>query len=132
MTFLRALLPSWNFFDQVAPKATLYYKLTSANHWEPCLKAPKRKFLNLFLNPFGNLYLAQQSVVERLIYDIHQAGQTKAENSISDTVSYQLVLNIIRWHLKKSRVKKARFQFKISIYAPTETYDAIVSTEHEL
>jgi hypothetical protein len=131
MSFLSVLLPRWNFFDQVAPKATLYYKLTSANHWVACLKPPSRKFLHLFINPYGNLYLAQHGIIENLIHDIHEQGE-KAVDKIEETVSYKLIINLIRMHLRSKKVRTAQFQFKIIVQAPEETYDLIVSKEHSL
>lgn len=128
MSLLRILVPSWNFFEHTNIKVSLYYKLTSSNQWLPVLTKPKRKILHLFLNPHTNIYLSQQSLVERFAHEL----QINPSEQIDTSVTYLQVLQIVKFYLRQKRVKSASFQFKIEIKTPFESYDTITSAVHEL
>lgn len=74
------------------------------------------------------MYLSQQSLVERFAHEL----QTSPSEQIDTSVTYLQVLQIVKFYLRKKRVKNASFQFKIEIKTPFESYDTITSAVHEL
>jgi len=88
---LRPLLPTWRFFEDVGPIVTLAYRsghtLESLGEWIGYReKYVGRHLGSLFLNSEGNLRLAEQAVIERLLL----------ESKNAETVSYQLVKNLVQ------------------------------------
>lgn len=75
--------------------------------WHPVLVAPRRGVRHLFFNPEGNLHLALQTVLERLVMEINELpeGQSLPESS----ENYQLIRNLVA-----SRAGGHPFQFKIT------------------
>jgi len=132
MIFLRILFPSWKFFDRIGPVATLFYQLSGSDStkWVACLSPPKRSFLHLLLNSTGNIYLAQQGLVDRLVMDINKMSNAETgADKITHTTSYQMILRLVINTIKQSGLKKASFRFKIGVHTPSESYDAIISNE---
>ena len=107
----KVFFPSWKFFDELGEPPVLYYRLIFSNGepgpWLVCMENQTRGFGALFLNAQGNLRMACNSLVERLIGDVNETP-VKSPADISNSVSYQLVQNLVR-----NRVGAARFQFKI-------------------
>lgn len=100
MNFLRILFPTWKFFNRLGTVPELLYRMNGQVEWTPAFVKPNRTFFNLFLNPEGNLYLAKQSLVERLLYDSQRTKNLEKE------ISFQLLKNHIE-HLVKERSGKS-------------------------
>lgn len=131
---LKALLPSWKFFDQFKWAPELQYKVAYSDgefsEWRPCLKKPIRTPASLFLNAEGNLYHACNTAIERLI----QETQEKDPAQIEQSVSYGIVRNIVRSRIQSDQgFRQAfRFQFKVMATAQGEApADILVSAIHE-
>lgn len=128
MNLWRLIIPSWRFFDRAGDTAILYVRKTgSAAPWTPVLVPPTRNLGNLFLNPTGNLYLACQGLVNRLVEEIsdHQ-GPT---DEVEQWDSFLLVKNLVEHQLGATTVS---YQFKIEI-APAHgerTYTLLTSKEY--
>lgn len=129
MNLLRALIPSWRFFDGSGIVTDLQFRVSPRDGrdfgpWRSALpNEPTRSFGGLFFNPGGNLRLACLSLIERLL---EEEGEVTKESS-----SYRLVENLIRYRLRQSeagRESGARFQFKITSGGD----DALVSLEHSI
>lgn len=124
MNILRVLIPTWRFFDETGSVANLYCKTKTT--WVLVLKKPSRGLLNLFFNPEGNLYLAQQSLVENLMHDISLLPDSTDPELITQKVSYQLVNQLVKAQLPVG----TKYQFKITVQTTQEKpYDAITSKE---
>jgi hypothetical protein len=112
--FLRPLLPTWRFFEDVGPAAALSYRsgATSENlgAWTVFSGKPlTRHFGSLFLNPEGNLRLAERALIERL-------------SQGAEPVSYQLVKSLVQ-----SKIPNGfHFQFRVTLGGD----EVIVSTIH--
>ena len=76
------------------------------SHWEPVLTAPPRKWTAIVFHSQGNLHLACQSLVERLVTEINDlpdGGSLGADN-----VAYGLVKNLVA-----TRAAGRPFRFRI-------------------
>jgi len=78
LPLFRSLIPSWKLFDVAGelPVLEARVSLTSAPEapWWPVLSVPSRGFFSLFLNPHGNLRLAQLTLLERLLDEVQELG----------------------------------------------------------
>lgn len=115
---LRALLPSWRFFDRVADAPTLSYRLVPVNDepdaWRP-LPLPRRArtLPSLLLQPSGNLRLAYLAIVTQLLSELSELPLDDHE-AAARLVSYQLTENLVRSQLPEhERTPGARVQFKV-------------------
>jgi hypothetical protein len=122
LIFVRALFPSWRFFDHLGHVPHLYYRLQTEEHtgfgnWELALKHKKRTFRCLFLNPHDNLQMAYQSLVEQLVSELQEPSENQSD-ILPGTVSYNLVQNFVRFqimsHLNENR-RDLKFQFKVVV-----------------
>jgi hypothetical protein len=105
--FLRALIPSWRFFDEAGTVPTLWYRLASDEkswgEWLPCPGgAPKRTWAQLLLNPAQNYRLACHSLVARFADDL--------ENGDNPEVSRELIENLVASQAPRGT---SRLQFKL-------------------
>lgn len=126
---LRVLIPSWRFFDDVGHVSKLYYQIGPYGPWQPCFQPQQRHWYQLFLNPHTNLRMALNSIVERLSMEISDLD----ENKISESITYQLVENLVRHQVKSIEPKAQNFRFKIVVSSPVSNeadYNALISKEH--
>lgn len=116
---LRALLPSWRFFENITDVPLLFYRtkdLTgSFSNWKPCFKNPKRSCLGLFINTETNLHFAYGSLLQHLIHDLESLHHEDAID-ISEIPTYKLVRNLARFKLleQENTIATNEFQFKLS------------------
>jgi hypothetical protein len=117
---LRALFPSWRFFEDVGTSGELFYRIqrSEPEPWTPAIDPSERRLGNLFQNPHGNLRFAQQSLIDQLLQELELSTPIEA------TVPHQLVCNLIRERIQRlgsSRLED-RFEFRIlsESHAPEE------------
>ena len=106
-TFLhlvRALFPRWSFFDRVSYDLDLDIKIRNADQWRRIAFTHPRSMFGLFINPGINLMLAQQSVVEQFVQDLHERTE-----EIEEQTSYKMLVSLLR-----SRAGAPEFQFKLT------------------
>jgi hypothetical protein len=98
LQLFRVLVPSWRFFDELGDINRLYYRYGAdrdrLGKWMGYSEEPKRNPGTLFLNPRGNLHLANIALLSDL------------------PATSPLIGNLVR--LKIAEVEKGRFfyQFK--------------------
>ncbi len=129
----RAFFPSWRFFDDFGEVPELVYRLISSDLtddvWRPCFQRPSRNWHSLLVNPAGNAYLAQASVVQQLVNELPLINDT---NPIEETVPYCLikhwVATVVRAH---SNAPHTAYQFKIIArsFEHPEGEDVLLSPE---
>lgn len=129
---LRSLFPSWRFFEQIAPAPVLRYRVAEASTdfgpWQDALSRVARTPGSLFLNSRGNVQLACQSLVERLVDELDSV----APNSLPEAVSYQLVQRLVRSRLSATTEAEPRcYQFQIALLDSDEEHACFVSAVHE-
>ena len=137
LTLLRCFFPAWRFFEEIAPSPVLSHRLATSGQgldaadWVVSLVAPQRGLSSLWLNAPGNLYLAYQSLAERLLTELDDPGQNPAD--IAQSVSYRLVQGLVAERVRTALPLGAagQFQFRLSDSAdPTATL--FVSEIHTL
>lgn len=128
LRYLRAFVPSWRFFDRVGREATLLYRVSDDNgeweDWSRAITPPRRGLGSLWVNPEGNLALACQGLVEKIVQELEDVDPEDAEE-FSESLSYRLLRNLVESRLAGSR---ARFQFKVVLGSPAE--EVLVSKVH--
>jgi hypothetical protein len=107
---LRALLPSWRFFDRASDSPQLFVE--RAAEWIAIGPAP-RTWTSWAFAPRGNLALAYHAVVEQLIAEVDELDPSIPDDDprITGLVAYALVTNIARAHVPPG----ARFRWRIAV-----------------
>lgn len=111
---LRVLIPSWRFFDDVGHVSKLFYQTNLATQWQPCFQPLPRHWYQLLLNPQTNLRMALNSLVERLVSEISESTEAN-KDQIPQSVSYQLVKNLVRHQARSQNTNIKTFRFKIVV-----------------
>lgn len=113
---LRVLFPSWRFFEDVGSALSLEHRYQLANgeisEWSCVLTRPSPRWYSFIFNPAGNLFLAEQSLLQRLEEEIGSSDPTRSEE-LEHTVSFQLVTRLVRFTLRERGIECSRFQFRI-------------------
>lgn len=128
---LRVLIPSWRFFDDVGHVSKLFYQTNLATQWQPCFQPQPRHWYQLFLNPQTNLRMALNSLVERLVSEISEATEA-SKDQIPQSVSYQLVENLVRHQARSQNVNIKTFRFKIIVSDPAADTESARAGEEVL
>jgi hypothetical protein len=121
---LRALFPSWRFFDRTTVPPRLFVRAV-AGAWQ-AVAVPRRRAWSWAFSPAGNLALAEQSTVEHLVAEVDELdpGLDHDAPVITGLVSYELVTRIARTH-----APSGRWQWKIVVDRDGEVSDYLVSPE---
>lgn len=120
--WLRLFLPSWKFFEDFRETPRLFFRVAAVpgrfGPWqEACPPTETRPWTVLFLNPQGNLRLANLGAVDRLL---DEAARRPFDTESESSVSLRLIENIVRERLPAAAVE---FQFKIGL----EQEDLLIS-----
>jgi hypothetical protein len=115
---LRALLPSWRFFDRLGRVPILLARWSADGEefgpWEPVNPPVDRGLGALVLNARGNLRMACNSLVERLVSDLEDLQDSGGEERrFHESVSYRLVEDLVRFRSRQEHDGANWFQFKI-------------------
>ena len=120
---LRAFFPSWKFFEDSGDIAVLFFRIGARGQecgtWEAALPAPERSLKSLLWNPEGCFLLAAGSLLQQLASDLQEIPDGK-ENEFADSVSYELVRNLVRHAItqKYGDLRNHRYQFKVCAVSP--------------
>jgi hypothetical protein len=124
---LRALLPSWRFFDRVTAPPALLIRIAAPDGelgaWHPAAFAREPVALRWLIAPRHNLALAYHAVVERLVLELgeldlaetdeavdQRSGLIERDPAVTGLVSYQLVARIAA-----EAARGASHQWKITV-----------------
>jgi hypothetical protein len=139
---LRALFPSWRFFEDLDWVPRLWVRVLPANDfqepWKECFAPESRGAASLFLNARGNLRMAAHSLVERFVAEIGESTDEDMSR-IEASVSYELVTRLVRYRLKEMGETQPgkKFQFKIVSAVPgklerSSDEELLISRVHEI
>jgi hypothetical protein len=134
IALLRCFFPAWRFFEEIAPSPLLSHRLATSGQdvdaatWVKSLVPPPRRVSSLWLNAAGNLYLAYQSLIERLHSELEAPGQNLAQ-----TVSYRLVQGLVAQCVRSALPlgAAAHYQFRLTA-SDDPTATLFVSEIHTL
>lgn len=112
---LPALIPSWNFFDIIAPSPRIQYAIMdsqddTATEWQASRPLPAKLPLlqilfRLIWNPYWNEYLFMMSCAERLL----EFPTQHSEHEIHKRIAKELMQKIQRDH------QTTYFQFRLQL-----------------
>ena len=117
----RAFFPNWQFYHQVGPVPHLYVRHQAPgadwSDWLWVYPRRPRSVWNLFHNPWGNLALAEQNLVDHLSSDIKDLGEGQ---DASRLVSYQLVCRLAATALRRlhPELRDGHYQLEIRLERP--------------
>lgn len=117
----RAFFPNWQFYHQVGPVPHLYVRHQMSGEdwsdWSWVYPRRSRSIWNLFHNPWGNLALAEQNLVDHLSSDIKDLG---AGQDASGLVTYQLVCRLAAVSVRRqsASIQQGFYQFEIRLERP--------------
>lgn len=136
MSLLRALIPSWKFFDELGASVHLRFRTAwSLDRWDSWQEVSsfsinsktartERPWWKLFINASENLRLAELSLVERLAFDL-SSMQVPELSGLKSHLSYKLVESWIRSELdlrsSENSVRYFQFELIIDHSAPSAT-----------
>lgn len=133
----RCLFPSWKFYEDVCYMPILYCRTSrdgsNFSSWEPVIKKIERNWRCLFLNSEGNLSHAYSSLLQQLESDKEEIEE-KNKDELVQSVSYQLVKNLVRSKLDLKNNEKLSYQFKLTLELqgnPADCQDILFSLVHE-
>jgi hypothetical protein len=120
---IRALFPSWKFFDRLGEVPVLEFQVTShaapddnALEWKPLPAAGPRPLSALIFNPSGNRNFALQTLISQWVDDIQELPSSSIE-AIEAALSFQLICNWIRKEITggapQSSVAQTKFRFRL-------------------
>ena len=132
--------PSWRFFDEVGHWPRLSVRIASKDRdfgpWRPITLQSKRSLGRLFINDEGSFALAENTLLERALFEISACDPSRAE-AFSQSVTYRLIERLVRSRLADDLGESpVRFQFKLSATLPNTpvpaSEDVLLSLEHEV
>jgi hypothetical protein len=131
LPLVRVLLPSFRFFEDIAPIPALFVKCVASPADEddmPYVRAlapaPPRRLRHALWNPEGNLHLAHGSLLERLVSDLGDADITAIADAEALT-SYRMVAVLAREEAARLGLRGDYLQFKLRYGDPEQ--DVLVS-----
>lgn len=130
LSYIRALFPRWNFFDQIAYHFELSFQTPGSSRWERLPLTQERKIFSLFWNPFGNLTLAQANILEHFARDLQELQSIQPQLTLTDLerlTTYQLMLSLVEIKLISDFQNIQTFQFRLSAHNPQEVIDLFIS-----
>lgn len=116
LNLMRALIPRWNFFDQVGHCFRLEVRGEASGPWHRISFLQKRRPLGLFFNPETNLALLQVGLLEHFVFDIQALANTGAQvevQKIEALTTYRLLRDLVIFKMHESSWPAKNFQFKI-------------------
>lgn len=90
----------------------VFYRSRVGEHygpWTSCLEKPKRNFGHLFVNAKGNLYLAYQTQIEKMLEDSQKSKDLERETS------FLLIKNLVRQKVIQDLTHASHFEFKVVV-----------------
>ena len=117
LALFRVLLPSWRFFEDIAPTPRLWCRVATRDAdfgpWRELLRGPTRRAGALILNPGGNLHLACHAVLEQFQGELEEAP---SDIPARELIGYGLVANIVAYELRTAEGADPhlRFQFRLA------------------
>lgn len=130
LALLRALFPSWRFFEEIEPGPLLQVATAGADGvfgpWRDAWSASTRTAAALIVNARGNLELAYQSLVDRLASELDESPEDPTRS-----ITYRLVQRLIEVECldPSERVPGRRYRFRLAQPDPAEDF---VSGEHRV
>jgi hypothetical protein len=136
MSFWRALIPSWRFFDQVGSTVELRYRSShSPDSWSPwqppSLPLNSRNCIRLMVNAEENLWLAKKAILERLAYELYDQREPDLQK-LTDSLNYRLVQNWVEQELRSTKASLFQFELQVGTPGPTPSQERWLSAIHEL
>lgn len=113
ISLLRALFPSWRFFEAPEGQVRLEVRTctSSLGPYQPAIAAPERRARSVLYAPRGNMLLACHDLVDVLVDELAERGATSLAQA-EQLVSYKLVQNLVQWRLRE-RGLRADYQFRL-------------------
>lgn len=130
LNLIRALFPKWSFFDQIAYGFELEFKIPGATRWEPLSFQQSRQLFSLFLNPHGNLALAQGNILEHFVQDIQQLQLKNPlidSKDVQSLTTFKMLKSLLEVKLQEYELGSSTVQFKVVARSQDDVQDFYIS-----
>ncbi len=136
LSLFRALIPTWNFFDEISAGSQVFFRSKEKEEWgewRPLFASRPRHLGHLFINPQTNYQLLAQNAFDRLLSESQE--YLEKPKSFSQSLSYQLCSRIARDEIQDAceGLEFSYYQFKIQARLMDSDHaqkqDAFVSEE---
>ncbi len=133
-SLFKLFFPSWNFFG--GSTDTPYLMVKYDQEFVPVFPPPPTKLLNLFYNPYGNLYLAHHSNMQALLNELY-TNQDLPEFKLENSPIYAIAKNWVEYFLYQQINKPHTYCFKFAYIKKNNdkieiVEDIFTSPEYEL
>ena len=111
---LRSFFPNWKFFHALGWVPRLYWRREISpsssewSEWALLLPRYKRRLTHLVFNPYVNLALSEQNLVEHLSSDIADCA---SDAMVQDFVTYRMIERLVRLKVETQLPRDVGFQF---------------------
>jgi|GEM_PF-2332717 len=132
----RLFFPSWKFFDESSYLYYLKYRFACENEdisqieWQLCPPKLNRNFMQIVLNPDGNIALACESTLQHFYSDLYESQSSNNSIVLVELTSYKNLQNLVEFYADKFDKDFCYYQFKIAIMNGIEEEDIMVSKVH--
>ena len=124
---IRALFPSWKFFDRLGEIPILEFQVGTTTDveetldagsvfWRPLEPAQPRTLSDLLFNPIGNRNFALHTLIGQWVDELQEIPEHSPQ-LIQDAISFQLLCNWIRNELTRtpllSSPSQTKFRFRL-------------------
>jgi hypothetical protein len=129
---LRALFPSWRFFEDVGDVLLLELRFGPSDEalgpWQPALPCPRRRLAMLLVGSDVNFGLACGSLLQQLGAELGELDPAHPER-LTATAPYQLVHDLVRFCLRRRGVAPgSRYQWRLAATPPGGAAEALIVT----
>lgn len=121
LQLLRALFPSWRFFETVEGAPLLSFRVLDdrgePGPWRRAIPARARGLWRACWNPQGNLRLAEAAIVEQLLDELAALGPVAVE--VAEALpGYRLTQRVALVSGAAELVPGTRYQLRLASYTP--------------
>ncbi len=130
LNLIRALFPTWNFFDQVQYQFGVEIKVPDLDRWEPLSFNQSRQAFNMALNGSANLAMAQVNVIEHFARDIQELlldSPLVESRQVRSLTSFKLISALLKVKMQEYEVSPNSLQFKVVAIRKDEILDIYIS-----
>lgn len=115
LNLIRVLFPKWDFFDRVGHHFELRCRIKNSDLWKETVIQHKLSMTNFFLNPIGNMKMAQIHILENFV------------QNTEDESSLKMIQSLVGVYQKDKIASDESVQFKIVAIRGEEQIDVYTS-----
>jgi hypothetical protein len=117
--YLRAFFPNWKFFHAIGYAPRLYAQIKNSDDqwsdWQVIYPRVQRQVGHLFHNPWVNVHLANQNLVEHFVSDLNQLPNGSDARQL---ITYELICRLVQSFAREQGGGCKSYRFEIRMEMP--------------